>query len=640
MGTAQGVMDYISISDFTAGIHGSYHSIATDPETPNGPRDGAAQEAGTFGCYGRRGGGLYPLFQVAQTRTQSMQTSVSGYVPVEGGGEVPIGTIVRPGAPYNRQQVLATSIICGMDTGASDFIQDEQDQVMIVQSFLHTISGLGAQRFYALCVWKLFNGATTPLVYTAQYGLNADDYGYAGSAIWTRNTRLNYGRAFLIPINSTFYGKSPTEPVWQLPAFLLFVSGPEKRIGAGTARVPNLTGFVYPGRHVDSAGGAVASYDDFSWSTFYDEMSAIFNYGNSLDFAVYHQGRAAISVMLNKLFGPVGDNTIQTGASDYWHYSSVNEGANFAWQSSVNSNDDVTYTTGTLPEWNASKFGSLQSTTVGAALSMNANELLIVKRRGGGQIIRGDIASPTVVDMPSIPGVLNDPNIPVATPFGMVYGSTSGVWAWTGGDNAQLLSPQFDHPFWRHPDVDTLDSRQPRGKFNYAHPWLFAPNGYVYNFDTQSWWRIQSDDDAVPQPAWYELNDRDEMYAISPYIDSTQTVIWKKYGLRTERAEWQWTSQPLNRTRNRELEAREIVFCVQGTGSVIFSLLNKGVTTTLDPVSFTATEPTTYRVNVSSNMQDCVLRINMTSGGEPLPAPVLHRVAIGYRETKSVQKVN
>lgn len=634
MGTAQGVNDYISISDFTPGIHGSYHSIVNEPETPNGVLDGAAQIGGTFGCYGRRGGGLYPLFQVKATRTQSMLTSVSGYTPTLGGGSSTINPIVRPSAPYNRQQVLATAIICGMDTGQPDFVQEEQDELLVLQSFLALISGTTYQRFYVLGAWHLFKGATTPVTYTCQYGYENDEYHSFGAAISTPLAKLNYGRGFLVPVNSTIINREPTSPLWQAPAFLMFTSGPEKSSGA--VQVQTVNCHVFPGRHQKVGGGALVPYDDFQWNNVFSEINNVFSYSGSIDFAVYHQGRAAVSFVFYKRLGAVADQIMQTGASDFWHYSAVNEAANFAWQTVTGDNADVFYTTGTTPDWNTTKFGSLQSTNVGAALSMNANELLIVKRRGGGQVIRGDLASPTVVDMPSVPGVLNDPSIPVATPFGMVYGSTSGVWAWTGNDNAQLLSPQFDNAFWRHPDIETTDARQPRGKFNYAHPWLFAPNGYLYNFDTQSWWRIQDDDDTVPQPAWYELNDRDQMYAVSPYIDSGQSVLWRKYDLRSERADWQWTSQPLTRTRNRELQAREIVFNVQGTGTVTFTFINNGNATVVGSLQFTCVDPTTYRINAGHKMQDCQLRINMTSGGEPLPAPILHRVAIGYRETTSV----
>ena len=67
MPAGAGVETYIDLVDFTPGIYDSYHGITSDVATA-GPKDGAVRRAGTWGCYGRKNGGLYPLFKVTQTK--------------------------------------------------------------------------------------------------------------------------------------------------------------------------------------------------------------------------------------------------------------------------------------------------------------------------------------------------------------------------------------------------------------------------------------------------------------------------------------------------------------------------------------------------------------------------------------------
>jgi hypothetical protein len=598
MAAGQGVEEYIEISDFTPGLQSDYLSYATTAGPSN--QDGYCQVTESYGCYGGKFGGLHPAPRLVATKTQALFDSTTANYPTAG---------------EKRAQIVATYLMSPV-WPASGTVGNKGDTVS-------------------------FNYVGEPDQLFVAYNWYYSDTGAAGT--WNRKYRLESYRPYRLANDQITIDTLAND----IPAVQVAFPLSQRRYGFGSidGTRSNLTSATVPGpaHIVYSMADWTLNKVNGAWpgpSTLYSNTaSRSTTTGTQFNQAVLsHQGRvifienqnnanwgAGVTNVLGQPFGangviPAGESV---GYSDPNAFIATN----------------VTFNAQLFVEENPTGFGTWQS--------MNANELFLVKNRGGGVVIRGDVARPTVVRLPGLPSVYDATNKGALTDKGYVYGTRNGVYRWNGADTADDLAPQMGGPnggwFWKTDDDET-DYLWPgalHGTFTYAPPFVIAPNNFMFNTETNSWWRVH------PTPtqnnttgkifAHWQTSTSGRFYGVPAYISDTQTTVWSRFDPNLGASQYVWRSQPLARTRNRTLNMREINLVAQGSGTITVDIISiGGMLVSKDFIINSVDRPIIQFVPIKAQAQDVEIRITSAGDDDTTNAPVVHRIAIGYNTASSV----
>jgi len=599
MAAGQGVENYIEISDFTPGLQSDYLSYATTAGPSN--QDGFCQVTETYGCFGGKFGGLHPAPRLVATKTQALFDST---------------TANYPSAAEKRAQIVATYLMSPVwpSTGAVGTRGDtssinytgEPDMLFVAFNWYYSDSGVTTtwNRKYRLEAYRPFRLTNDQItidslannVFGAQIAFHSSQRRYGFASI--DGTRSNItaatspGPAHIV-YSMSDWTQNKINGAWPNPS----------NVYSNTASSSATTGTQYNQAVVAHQGRVV----------FLENINNANWYGGSVP---------------NVLGQPFGTNGVLP-AGESIGYSDPN--------AFVATN--VTYNASLFVEENPTGFGTWQS--------MNANELFLVKNRGGGVVVRGDVARPTVVRLPGLPSVYDATNKGCLTDKGYVYGTRNGVYRWNGADTAEDIAPQMGGSnggwFWKTDDdeTDLLWPGALHGTFTYAPPLIVAPNNFMYNTETNSWWRIHPTptQDATNGKifAHWQTSTSGRFYGIPAYISDSQTTVWSRFDPNLGCRKYVWRSQPLAKTRNRTLNMREINLVAQGSGTVKVDVI--GVGGVLDSHTFTVDDtnrPVIQFAQIKMQAQDVELRITADSGSDSVNAPVVHRIAIGYNTASSV----
>lgn len=277
----------------------------------------------------------------------------------------------------------------------------------------------------------------------------------------------------------------------------------------------------------------------------------------------------------------------------------------------------------------------------GAWASVNASEAFFVKQQRGGFIARGDIDAPTIVRLPGLPPTGEAINIAVAARDGKVYyGSIHGVFAWSGGDTAELVSRQLNGWFWK-PGTHVDDISHCKGSFSTVDRYLFAPNNFFFDIESGGWWRLTNPDatDFLPY-AWYDVSASGDVIGAPNYISATQTTLADYYDIYEGQSEYQFTSQPLTAAKGRALSFRSLDIKCQGTGQITFTLIGKREDSNYRPNVFRvdSDEPITIHQQVGCDAYDPYYIIHSKADDELSPAPEIISFDLGYRPSATAQR--
>jgi hypothetical protein len=295
---------------------------------------------------------------------------------------------------------------------------------------------------------------------------------------------------------------------------------------------------------------------------------------------------------------------------------------------------------------------------IGTMTSMNASEMFIVRRFGGGYAIRGDIYNPSIVSYPSVTPTGLDGNSGALTPNGYVYGATDGVFLWTGGDSSQSLSdnltglvrPRYDNagnfqrngPFWRDPisSIGITGAGGAAGGFYFVYPYLYAPGNWMMDFRTNGWFRLT--DPSVINYNWCQPAPDGNILLAPSFAGPNQPELFSWWDPKRGTDYYTWTSQPLARTQGRLIEARYITIVAQGSGTITVNLSSPYIAPqNTDTVSFDIQSPN-YPVVIQKPVQiitsDIIVNIQSSASKrntsqwilDGSPAPRLNRLRIGY----------
>ena len=599
MAAGQGVEEYIEISDFTPGLQSDYLSYATSAGPSN--KDGFCQVTESYGCFGGKFGGLHPAPRLVETKTQVLFDATTNRYPSTAEKRAQIV------ATYLMSPVWPASGSAGVkgDTAVINY-NGEPDMLFVAYNWYYSDTGV-------LTTWN------------RKYRLEAYRvYRLANDQI-TIDTLANTvtGAQVLFPVSQRKYG---------------FGSIDGTRSNLTTATVPGAAHIVY------TMGDWTLNKVNGAWpnpsSIYSDSPARSVTTGTQYNQAVVaHQGRVVFlenqndanwsaSSGPNVLGQPFGSTGVLP-AGESIGYSDPN--AFIA--------TNVTYNAQLFVEENPTGFGTWQS--------MNANELFLVKNRGGGVVVRGDVDRPTVIRLPGLPSVYDATNKGCLTDKGYVYGTRNGVYRWNGADTAEDISVQMGGSqggwFWKTDDDET-DNLWPgalHGTFTFAPPLIITPNNFMYNTETNSWWRI------YPTPtqdstngkifAHWQTSTSGRFYGIPAYISDSQTTVWSRFDPNLGCRKYVWRSQPLVKTRNRELNMREINLVAQGSGTVKVDVIGAGGTTVSKTFTVADSDrPVIQFAPIKVQAQDVEIRITADSGSGSVNAPVVHRIAIGYNTASSV----
>lgn len=281
----------------------------------------------------------------------------------------------------------------------------------------------------------------------------------------------------------------------------------------------------------------------------------------------------------------------------------------------------------------------------GATGSVSAGELFMVKCRGGGIVVQGDINNPTVTYLPGV------------KPTGVIYGRCdtdengfyyctdgAGAWIWNGGNASSRISTQLDDNFYQCADPI------PNQNFAYFiqrwHDFMLFSNNWLYNTQTGGWWRLLNP--ATASIYWWVpafLNN--QMYGAVPALPDFTTKFLYRFDDQIPASQYRWQSLPLRVTEDKYVDMREVVvrfsapYGGDGTGATcsiqISSVSSAGVVTAVSLITFSADDTPNIqmmRLNIpGSQGEDLRVRIDAstTGGSDYNYAPVIHSLSLGYR---------
>jgi len=362
--------------------------------------------------------------------------------------------------------------------------------------------------------------------------------------------------------------------------------------------------WIYPDPAVPNTNGTYEIYD-----------------ANEVTLMVQHQGRIV----------SIDNHVFQHGGTGRWI---IND--QLIW-TEVNLPTYLDENADTIPE-SVGVFTQGPISGYGAVCSASAQELLLVKHRGGATIISGDLDDPTVMSLPGVQSTRGATTYGVYTPIGFVYGvRNGGIHVWSGGDSSQKISEYLEDDFW---EMTPADWRGFDGKFDVFGDWILCPNNWIYDTTMQSWWRIEN-------PATYKIfqwavSPQNDMFYGAPvsYRDSDSDYpAFYRWNFGSLVSDYQWRSQFLPASVDRYMEIRELrlrALSPNGESTVTVTLTDEEGNTQVETFDVTNTTlPRLQRKNTFFTGTGIKVTIEASSLDNE-PAPIIYELDLGYQPGQNV----
>lgn len=606
--------DRIVINDFSPGIFADYHAQSVAAAESVGPSliaQGAATIQNTFGCGVDSAGSLTPLPKLvngpaaAKIAANHVTSRDAAYV-LDGivltdfytEGEIPAATANRPAVflmtgEWVESDAYRWTVIARMyrlfdtpSTGTQDIMYAKGATSILVSET--TKAHIGAGQFNP---------------FRAQF--DADSF-------------FTYQSVCMVAYGAPDY--QSVEPAWTTGA----IGSPD----TGWTDFDTTNGGNYPS---SDSGRILGIFPDYINITTAQSKFLNLPGMTGASYLTTHQGRLVAASREHGDFGenPAGDTL--GSLNEHIHYTPPYD-------------FDSTLTDGEL---SFGTFGERRPWLSGVMASTSADQLLLVKYRDGALMIRGDLDDPTVVDLPFLHSTGGARCIPAWTPSGLVYGGKNGVYLWVGGETSQQLSNQLDGWFW-NPDPLEIERYGTHGRFAWWEPYIIAPNNWVYDTRSASWWRLeQITDTTTGADAIFAADvspNGDTLYAFPFAFTSTQLVAWRTATKAVLRNTYSWQSQPLAVAGDRLVEVRELRLLATHRGTVngTVTLTLTGYTDEGEPVT-PITVTYTLDANrerpqlkvaklATGNIAHLQVRIQSDSGDTAAPAPKVHSLSLSINE--------
>jgi len=604
------------ISDFSPGIFADFH--ASQAETPANTVEGALPVLGaatienTFRCGSDRTGALVPLPKLAAGPIRSL----------------PAGNWVT-----SRQALYLLDGMALTDL----YVETEVPAVVADRAAVLTMYGGWFETdLYRWTVWtrlhRLFDDG------------NNQDLMYAkgdSSILSTETTKAHVGAGNFAIFRaqsdavSAFTYQSVAWCVFGAPDFLAvepaWVSGAMSATDQGLTDFDTNNGATHPASASGRILGLFPDYDNIATaqSKFLSQAGM-----TAASIIAVHQGRL---IAAGREHGDFGENTAGETIgllTEHIHYTPP-----YDFDASLEADAELTFGT----------FGERKPHLSGVVAAVTADELLLIKFRDGGLLIRSDLDDPTVVDLPFIHPTGGARCIPAWSPLGLIYGGRAGVYLWAGGETTELVSPQLDGWFWNpQPDIERYGTH---GRFAWWEPYVVAPNNYLLDSRSRAWWRLDetgADGTNVPLIAADVGPNGETLYVFPCRLDSDNTVQWFTAERETLADTYSWQSQPIAQTNDRFVEIRELrLFATHvGTSAATVTVTISGFDDQGDAITPVATaftlDASTPRpqlrikplsVPTIAYMQ---VRIEADSGNTSQPAPKIHSLSVAVADRQHI----
>lgn len=477
-----------------------------DVPSPNYP-PGTLQSSGTFGCYARPDGSLAPL---PRRRNNYF------FLPADLEGDP---TLV-PGTLPAESNWLTPLFVSGLHCRNPVFtpgqelegVDQNNTEVLVGLEYFHTYAGASRKNYD---LWRFTRDFDVP--------------GF--ELIWRSSAPGTYDAAVRPKRMSFTSGRTNSaDPTVAGPVSTAFcIDGHAHMYPDDTATTTDSTRYLPGDRDEDpDAGGLVLP-----------------------DFLIGHQGRVVI-FPLNIL-----------GAGAFGTLWATNEAFYF-----TESNDWTTKPTDV--EFFRQVVGWEEPTGYQAFGSLDADVLLLIKARGGGVVLQGDIGGSDLrADRhPSVRGAGLSMNAGTFSPVGFIYPvDGSGVWTWGGGDRSEHLTPTMPDDFWR-PDPDP----------HYGHgyttcdtwgDWVVLPNNWLLDLTPEmpALWRLDDPQDLVIHNVASDWRSR-FLYAAGASIADVGAAVLVEYDASVPRSSFQARCHPVASSLGASIELNQLGICATGRGRV------------------------------------------------------------------------
>ena len=282
----------------------------------------------------------------------------------------------------------------------------------------------------------------------------------------------------------------------------------------------------------------------------------------------------------------------------------------------------------------------------GGGGSISAGELFLVKKRGGGIIVTGDVISPQVTILPGVTSTGNFYGQGASTPAGFVYASEdNGMWAWNGSNTSQKISANLDDAFFLPPEFATMASNN---YGYYAQEYgnrIYTSNNWMLDLQFNAWWTYFPRKSAGTVGGiagqdlfWVQPVNGNYIYAAQlSFIGATSLNFMYRFDPATPTQYYQWQSLPIyfgdqdHRTDIREVIVR--ASCHTSGCSIALTVADQQ-SIVWGPVTNSATlgaGPQMLRWNVgATELTQPAIRIAVTGAGSG-DMPVIHSIDIRYK---------
>jgi len=334
------------------------------------------------------------------------------------------------------------------------------------------------------------------------------------------------------------------------PKRMSFVSGRTNSANANVAG-PVSTAFCVDGRVLMYPDDTATTVDSTRYLPGDRELDASGGGLVSPDFIVGHQGRVVIFPL--SLLGAGAFGTI-------W---ATNEAFYF-----TESNDWTTKPTDV--EFFRQIVGWEEPTGYQAFGSLDADVLLLIKARGGGVVLQGDIGGSDIrADRhPSVRGTGLSMNAGTFSPVGFIYPvDGSGIWTWGGGDRSEHLTPTMPDDFWR-PPADPFYGHGYTTADTWGD-WVVLPNNWLLDLQPEvpALWRLDDPEDLIIHKMSSDWRSR-FLYAAGESVENLGAAVTVEYDATVPASSFQARLHPLAASLGAELHINTIGIVATGRGRV------------------------------------------------------------------------
>ncbi|MGI9609655.1 MAG: hypothetical protein ACR2NL_05110, partial [Acidimicrobiia bacterium] len=240
--------------------------------------------------------------------------------------------------------------------------------------------------------------------------------------------------------------------------------------------------------------------------------------------------------------------------------------------------------------------------------SLTADELLLIKRQGGGIVLRGQITDFQAVTLPNLKSPGFSQCRGTQSPLGFAYCvENGGVWLWQGGDLSTHISKQLKEDFWR-PLMEYGPEVAPSSMAQWG-TLIVTPNNWIFDTDHQGWcklWPNRQDADrgnTEAEQMWHWTTDHNDRWCWGTPRDmewgddgDTLTDVAWEFDNRFGATNYSWQSHPIGPSQSRQINVREVLITASGRGTITCIVSAKNAEAQTQTIQVDNEFPTSHRV--------------------------------------------